>query len=66
MSTEHPGQANSPALQRARLGDQILLIAILISGAAAAVLEAPRHIYSQELMRSALSGQATPAVESPT
>ena len=38
MSTAHPGQANSPALQRARLGDQILLIAILISAAAAAVL----------------------------
>jgi ABC-type glutathione transport system ATPase component len=39
---------------------------IVEQGAAAEVLEVPRHIYSQELMRSALSGQATPAVESLT
>lgn len=36
---------------------------IVEQGAAADVLDAPRHVYSQELMRSAMSGQAAPAVE---
>ena len=39
---------------------------IVEQGSAAEVLDAPRHVYSQELMRSAMSGQAVPAVESLT
>jgi ABC-type dipeptide/oligopeptide/nickel transport system ATPase component len=39
---------------------------IVEQGAAAEVLDTPRHDYSQALMRSAMSGQAAPAVESLT
>jgi peptide/nickel transport system ATP-binding protein len=39
---------------------------IVEQGAAAEVLDAPRHDYSQALMRSPMSGQTAPAVESLT
>lgn len=39
---------------------------IVEQGPAADVLDAPRHVYSQQLMRSAMSGPAAPAVESLT